>query len=148
MKRFYLFAVILALWAMPAWAQGPDAQALYTKLYCPLCGGVRLDACQLPVCEEMKAEIAVKVAAGQKDTEIIEYYRQRWGDQVLGYPPTEGVHWVAWIAPIALVVVGIVIAGRMAWVWSRRPPAAAAEQKRAPGVSDEMAARIERELDQ
>ncbi|MBI5879517.1 MAG: cytochrome c-type biogenesis protein CcmH [Chloroflexi bacterium] len=148
MKRIVFAIIALAFWAAPAWAQGPDAQALYTKLYCPLCGGVRLDACQLPVCEEMKTEIAQKVAAGQTDQQIITYYRQRWGDQVLGYPPAEGINWAAWLAPIALVLVGIVIAGRMAWIWSRARPAVARATGPTGDVSTEMAARIERELDE
>src|SRR5438067_9942263 len=101
-------AFALAVDHMPVWAQSPspDALKLYTKLYCPLCGGVRLDACVLQVCEEMRSEIQQKLAAGQTEQQIIAYYRVRWGDQVLGYPPAEGINLVPWLVPFALVAGG------------------------------------------
>ncbi len=145
MRKLLVLILAIVLSAAPAWAQGPDAQALYTKLYCPLCGGVRLDACQLPVCVEMKTEIVQKLAEGQSDQQIITYYRQRWGDQVLGYPPAEGINLAAWIAPIALIAAGALLLFRMAlsWTAARRTVLAVPP---APDVSPELAARIEREL--
>lgn len=149
MRKLLVLLLALALFAAPARAQGPDAQALYTKLYCPLCGGVRLDACQLPVCVEMKAEIVQKLADGQSDQQIISYYRQRWGDQVLGYPPAEGINWAAWLAPLGVVLVGGLLVARMAWTWTRsRPAAVHTNAKVSSAVSDDVAARIERELDE
>ncbi|MEP7198878.1 MAG: cytochrome c-type biogenesis protein [Chloroflexota bacterium] len=144
MKLFlFSFALLLALLAAPAFAQAPDAQKLYTKLYCPLCGGVRLDVCELKVCEEMRAEIQQKLAAGESEQQIIQYYRVRWGDQVLGYPPTEGLNLVPWLIPFALVLGGGAVLWRMASHWTRRPHSAPTLR-----VSSDVEARIERELNE
>ncbi|MEZ4681681.1 MAG: hypothetical protein R2932_46460 [Caldilineaceae bacterium] len=35
------------------------------SLWCPLCSGVRLDACELKACEQMKEVIAIKLAEGE-----------------------------------------------------------------------------------
>jgi cytochrome c-type biogenesis protein CcmH len=140
-----LILILVSMPLLPAAAQSPDAQKIYTHLYCPLCGGVRLDACELQVCSEMKVEIQQKLAAGESEQQIIQYYRVRWGDQVLGYPPAEGLNIVPWLLPVAMVGLSGFALWRMAAGWARRrasgAPVAAAE-----GVPDELAARIEREL--
>lgn len=148
MKRVVAALVVLgSLWTSAASAQGPDAQRLYTQLYCPLCGGVRLDACTLRVCEEMRVEIDQKLEAGETPAQIIAYYRARWGDQVLGYPPAEGINLAAWIAPVALVALGLLLLIRMALTWTKRRPAVG-QVAGPPVVSEELAARIERELNE
>ena len=139
-----LILVFVSMPLLPASAQSPDAQRLYTRLYCPLCGGVRLDVCELQVCSEMKAEIQQKIAAGQSDQQIIQYYRVRWGDQVLGYPPAEGLNIVPWLLPVAMIVLGGIALWRMAVGWTRARRSQG--EPVASGVADEMAARIEREL--
>lgn len=147
MMRKAILIVILALASLPlvtAVAQSPDAQKLYTRLYCPLCGGVRLDVCELQVCSEMKAEIQQKLAAGESEQQIIQYYRVRWGDQVLGYPPAEGLNIVPWLLPVAMVGLSGLGLWRMAVSWSRRRRSGGVPA--GPKVADEMAARIEREL--
>jgi len=146
MRKVIVMAVLalLSLPVMTAAAQSPDAQKLYTRLYCPLCGGVRLDACELQVCTEMKSEIQQKLAAGQSEQQIIDYYRGRWGDQVLGYPPAEGINIVPWLLPIGMIGLSGFGLWRMAAGWSRRRRTAPVLAG-AP-VADEMAARIEREI--
>ncbi|MBI1800456.1 MAG: cytochrome c-type biogenesis protein CcmH [Chloroflexi bacterium] len=141
------FAVLLfALAVSSALAQAPDAQTLYTKLYCPLCGGVRLDVCELPVCADMRSVIQQKLAAGEGEQQIINYFRQQYGDQVLGYPPTEGFHWAAWLVPIGLVAFGGIAAWRLVAGWTR---SARRRQGDSPArVSPDMVARIEREINE
>lgn len=147
MKKAFLFAILgLSLLTATASAQSPDAQQLYTKLYCPLCGGVRLDVCVLKVCDDMKQVIGQKLAAGESEGQIIAYFRQQYGDQVLGYPPTEGINLIPWLIPFFLVVLGALALWQMALRWTRRPAAARAQL--GPEVSSDVVARIERELNE
>jgi cytochrome c-type biogenesis protein CcmH len=145
-KVVFALSVVLFVCAAPAMAQSPDAQRIYTRLYCPLCGGVRLDACELQVCTEMKAEIQQKLAAGESEQQIIQYYRVRWGDQVLGYPPPEGLNIVPWLLPVAMVSASGFALWRMAAGWARRRRASGAPAIAGERAPDELAARIEREL--
>ena len=142
----FLSAAVLTAWGVPVLAQSPDAQKLYTKLYCPLCGGVRLDACQLQVCVEMRSEIQQKLAAGQTEDQVIQYYRVRWGDQVLGYPPAEGINLFPWLVPFGLVLGGGLVMWRMALGWTHNRRAAVAGASAGSKVSSDMAARVDREL--
>ena len=38
-----------------------DVKEVSKQLWCPLCSGVRLDACELKACEQMRDVIAVKL---------------------------------------------------------------------------------------
>lgn len=76
------------------------------QIWCPLCSGVRLDACELRACEQMKEVIAIKLAEGEDANSIIAYFVEQYGPQVLGEPPREGFNWLAWILPVVALVAG------------------------------------------
>lgn len=83
-----------------------EVKAVSKQLWCPLCSGVRLDACELKACEQMRDVIAVKLGEGESDQEIKDYFVAQYGPQVLGEPPLEGFNWLAWILPVAVMVGG------------------------------------------
>src|SRR5262245_53735698 len=57
----------------PAKASPDQVDVVARQLWCPLCNGVRLDACELKACDQMRDLIAVKLAAGE-DAETIKAY--------------------------------------------------------------------------
>jgi cytochrome c-type biogenesis protein CcmH len=86
------------------------------ELWCPLCSGVRLDACELKACDQMKDVIALKLAEGE-DTEAIQaYFVEQYGPQVMGEPPRQGFNLLAWILPVVAVIFG----GVFFWRTARR----------------------------
>jgi len=86
------------------------------ELWCPLCSGVRLDACELKACDQMKDVIALKLAEGE-DTEAIQaYFVEQYGPQVMGEPPRQGFNLLAWILPVVAVILG----GVFFWRTARR----------------------------
>ena len=80
----YLISVLLSNFAgsvlaqdSPPSASGSEITAdevnlVARELWCPLCSGVRLDACELKACDQMKEVIAIKLAEGE-DTESIKH---------------------------------------------------------------------------
>lgn len=76
------------------------------EIWCPLCNNIRLDACELKACDQMKEVIAIKLAEGQGLEEIRNYFVMQYGPQVLGEPPREGFNWLAWILPVVALAVG------------------------------------------
>ncbi|MEZ4616660.1 MAG: cytochrome c-type biogenesis protein CcmH [Caldilineaceae bacterium] len=86
------------------------------SLWCPLCSGVRLDACELKACEQMKEVIAIKLAEGEDLDTIRTYFVAQYGPQVLGEPPREGFNWLAWVLPFVVLAIG----GYILWVTIRR----------------------------
>jgi len=90
----------------PAKASPDEVDVVARQLWCPLCNGVRLDACELKACDQMKDMIAVKLAAGEDSESIKAYFVQQYGPQVTGEPPRSGFNWLAWALPALAAVVG------------------------------------------
>jgi cytochrome c-type biogenesis protein CcmH len=90
-----------------------DVNDVARQLWCPLCSGVRLDACELKACAQMKDVIGQKLAEGEDAGAIKNYFVAQYGPQVLGEPPLEGFNWLAWILPVLAMAAGGLL------VWSR-----------------------------
>ncbi|MCB0074009.1 MAG: cytochrome c-type biogenesis protein CcmH [Caldilineaceae bacterium] len=103
-----------------------DVNAVARQLWCPLCSGVRLDACELKACDQMKDEIAIKLGEGEDVDAIKQYFVNQYGPQVLGEPPREGFNLLAWVLPVLVLLGGgvfLVTVGRR--MLRRDEPAAA-----------------------
>jgi cytochrome c-type biogenesis protein CcmH len=109
-----------------------DVNVVAKELWCPLCSGVRLDACELRACDQMKDVIADKLAAGEDTQAIKAYFVAQYGPQVLGEPPREGFNWLAWILPVVVVVGGGAFVWYRARGMMRRPGGAASPAAKSP----------------
>ena len=119
------------------------------ELWCPLCSGVRLDVCELKACEQMREEIAIKLAAGEDKDAIKRYFIRQYGPQVLGEPPKEGFNLLGWILPIVVFVGGgiFVVTRIMRMRKNRREEeATAARQADAAAEVDPYVDRLDEEL--
>ena len=122
------------------------------ELWCPLCSGVRLDACELKACDQMKDEIAIKLTEGDDLASIKSYFVEQYGPQVLGEPPREGFNLLAWILPVAVLLGGgifLITRGRKLF---RRPKpdeaGAEADDAEEPASEDPYTDQLEKELKQ
>lgn len=70
------------------------------ELWCPLCAGIRLDACELQACAQMRDEIAYLLAEGHDRAYILAYFEEQYGAQVRGAPPWTGFYSWAWLMPL------------------------------------------------
>ena len=59
--------------------------------------------------KEMEIEIAGMVNTGKTKTEILDYYKGKYGERVLAVPVAEGFNYFAWIAPIFIGLLGLII---------------------------------------
>lgn len=75
------------------------------ELYCPLCTGLRLDNCDLPLCDQMREVIRQKLASGETTQEIKAYFVEQYGETVLGVPSKRGGMILAWILPFLVLLV-------------------------------------------
>ena len=57
----------------------------------------------------MEIEIAGMVNTGKTKTEILDYYKGKYGERVLAVPVAEGFNYFAWIAPIFIGLLGLTI---------------------------------------
>jgi cytochrome c-type biogenesis protein CcmH len=122
----------------------PSAADLEAELVCPTCK-TTLDQSDAPVARRMKAYIRERIAAGESETEIKAALVDQFGEGVLAEPPKRGFDLLAWLLPIAGILVGAVVVGALAWSWSRRraPPAGTEVEELDPElerrVDDELA---------
>ena len=126
-----------------------EVNSVARQLWCPLCSGVRLDACELKACDQMKDVIGQKLSAGEDVQSIKDYFLAQYGPQVLGEPPLEGFNWLAWLLPVAVLIGGGVFVWSRARSMMRKPqPAGMApgNSPATPAVSDDYNQKLEEEL--
>jgi len=59
--------------------------------------------------KEMEIEIAGMVNAGKSKTEILSHFTEKFGERVLAVPKAEGFNIFAWLAPIFIGGLGLII---------------------------------------
>ena len=123
LAAFLLLAVgALQLAARPAYAQSDiEAQALHIErqLLCPQCTNLRLDVCETQICIDMRGVIRQRLAQGQSDQQVIDYFTGRYGERVLADLPREGFNLVlfGWVGASVIVVA---VAGTLVLLRLRR----------------------------
>lgn len=101
-----LTVVTLLTAARPA----PDrVQELSQQLRCPVCKSVSVAESPSDTATAMRQVVVEQVAAGRSDTEIIDFFRARYGDWVLLDPPRRGSTLPLWLAPPVVTVLGVAV---------------------------------------
>jgi cytochrome c-type biogenesis protein CcmH len=77
------------------------------NLSCPVCEGQTVADSHSRVALEMRQAIEAQVQAGRTDDEIYDYFRARYGDEVLVEPPREGINLALWWVPVIVVALGL-----------------------------------------
>ena len=126
--RLTLLVLALAA-AQPAWAQSnlppaywsdrqlPDASQeaqavdLMEEIRCVVCQGQSVADSDAEMAGDMRDLIRRRIAAGEHPRAVRQWLVERYGNWVSYRPPTEPIAWPLWAAPIALVALGLWIAG-------------------------------------
>ncbi len=144
-----------ALNATPARAQAPTTdpnlqnqmEKIASGLYCPVCAGTPLNVCETQACEQWRQLIIQKLATGQNEQQIRQYFIDQYGDRVLGAPPAQGFNLGAYLLPVLILIGGLAIIFFTMRGWAqRRAVTNAAVPATVPPISPEYAQRIAQEL--
>ena len=110
-----LLSVGLALWVGVSHAQAPagsydeeEAQAIDQMLMCPVCPAESIDQAQVPLAKQMRQRVRELLAEGATRQEVLDYFADRYGQDVLASPPKSGVNLLAWALPIAGLLAALV----------------------------------------
>ena len=146
MKTVAVAAVALAL-APAALACAPRASqaSLETKLVCIQCH-TTLDESSSPFANELKAEVARRIALCQSEQTILDAMVSEFGPSVLSTPQTHGFDLIAWILPIGGILLGAAALGVGARHWTRARTAASVDSPRSSGLDAEDERRVDEEL--
>jgi len=90
-----------------------------SELMCPTCQS-RLDLSHSPAADRIRAFVEKKRMEGWTKQQVEDALVADFGPSVLAAPPASGIGLVAWVAPIALVAGGLVVAVALVFVWRRR----------------------------
>jgi cytochrome c-type biogenesis protein CcmH len=152
-------AIILALAAAvtfgsPAYAVQPDeimadpikearARELSKELRCMVCQNQSIDDSDAPLARDLRLLVRERIAAGDSDSQVIEFLVARYGEFVLLKPRFNPHTVLLWLLPpLALMGGGIAL-----WVYSdRRRRAGALERESLMKLSAEEEARLEKLL--
>ena len=110
---FVLTLSLLAASATVVSAQGGDealereAQAIDKMLMCPVCPAETIDQAQVEISFQMRAVVRELLAEGRTRQEVLDYFVDRYGADILAAPPKSGTNLVAWILPIVGVAAGL-----------------------------------------
>ena len=110
----------------PTAASGYDeaeAQAIDRMLMCPVCPAQTIDQTEVTLAQQMRAQVRELLAGGASRAETLAWFRERYGPGIVAEPPRSGFNLIAWLAPGAVVIIGLA-GGVLALRGMRRPAGA------------------------
>ncbi|PTV95836.1 cytochrome c-type biogenesis protein CcmH [Rhodobacter aestuarii] len=139
--------LLLCLLAAPAYAVQPDevlpdaalearARQISQVLRCPVCQGENIDESNASVSRDLRLAVRDRLVAGDSDSQVIDYIKDRFGEYVLFEPERTGANLILyWMGPGVLI---IALGGVFFWLRSRRKE----EMPAAVALSAEEEARL------
>ena len=83
---------------------------LSLELRCPKCQNQNIADSNAPISQDLRKLLYQQLEAGADDDEILDYMVARYGEFVRYRPRYDGVTAVLWLAPVFLLLAGIVLA--------------------------------------
>ena len=92
-----------------AQAQGSDfdrINEIAEKMNCPTCSGINLADCRTQTCAQWKDQIKDLLDQGYSDQDVLDYFVDQYGTQVLQEPPKSGFTLSLWVLPFIMIIIG------------------------------------------
>jgi cytochrome c-type biogenesis protein CcmH len=90
---------------------------------CPTCSGESVAESNAVASQEIRADIARRIQAGESDDEIRTYYVSRWGQAILLTPSASGINALVWLLPVVALAMAIGFLVIVFRRWGREVPA-------------------------
>jgi cytochrome c-type biogenesis protein CcmH len=115
--RIVLAAAFLAIAAALVLAARPHeptaaerVDRITAELRCPVCQGLSVKDSPSETARQMRDLVAARVREGKSDAEIEAEFRAAYGDWVLLSPPIASWSGLVWLAPLAAIAAGVILA--------------------------------------
>ena len=126
-----VMAVALILITSTRPATVDRVEQIGTRIKCPVCQGESIANSPSQMAEDMMDLVSERVSAGVPDEEIVDELLGSYTGAVLLDPPASGNTLVLWLAPLAVLVLGMAV---ILW-WRRHPGSGDADEPPSPGRS-------------
>jgi len=126
-----------------------DAYAIDGMIMCPVCPAETIDQAQVPIARQMRALVREKLAEGATRQEILDFFAERYGQDILASPPKSGFNLVAWVFPLVGVAAALLAGLAVLRSMSARRVDQIATTPQFSGAADELdpyLARVDQEL--
>lgn len=134
--------LLFSLLCLPAWGvievdrlSSPELSARYQQLVaeyrCPKCQNQNLAESNSPISIDLRTEIRRLLEEGASDRQISDYLVARYGEFVLYRPRVQASTYLLWLAPAALLVLGLLV---VVFIVRRQKRAASATQAALSGA--------------
>jgi cytochrome c-type biogenesis protein CcmH len=84
-------------------------QSFIEEMRCPKCQNQNLAGSDSPISIDLRSKLYEMIKLEKSDKEITDFMVERYGDYILYRPRVTPATYVLWGAPIALLVIGIVV---------------------------------------
>ena len=145
----FFWAIVNVVSAQPR-TSGDNAELdkrallLYQQVMSPFCPGRALSDCPSSKAHDLKYEMRQKLESGTAPEVILAEVFAKYGDQYRAVPGFSGFALLAWLAPIAFLVGGLLLALRLAS--ARRASAPSSNSETDPQISESVQREIDEEL--
>lgn len=116
-------------------------QKVGKQLRCAVCQGVSIADSPASMARAQLDKVRELVAEGKSDEEIFEYFVSRYGEWALMEPKKSGVTLGLWVAPVILLILGVLLI-----IGSTKKPDAPAPVQ-APEQTDDYLAKVRADLE-
>jgi cytochrome c-type biogenesis protein CcmH len=133
MKRRHSLLLLLALVALvgAAWSYiliaTPPSRTLDQRVYdvasqlkCPVCQNESVADSSASIAEQMRLVIRQQLRSGKSDQQVLQYFAAHYGNQILLTPPQQGFNLLAWLMPVAMLLLGLGLVSFVARDWRAR----------------------------
>ena len=145
----YVGVAVLSLLSLCATASALQWQDIAAELMSPACPGRTLINCTSGLAEQWRELIRQKLAQGETKEQIIQYFVDMRGEEILAAPPTYGFALTAWIFPVLVIINGTGLIIALTYRWTRKgtkPDLSASPTLPPTSPSDPYHSRLHREL--
>ncbi|MAT92095.1 MAG: cytochrome C biogenesis protein [Halioglobus sp.] len=84
-------------------------QSLSEELRCPKCQNQNIADSNAPIAQDLRRQLHRQLEEGASDEEVLDYMVARYGEFVRYRPRFGGAALALWLAPAALLLVGVVV---------------------------------------
>src|SRR6266436_6726082 len=80
-----------------------------SQLKCPVCQGESVADSPSTISQQMRAVIRQQLQSGRSEQQVVQYFVDRYGQQIVWSPPWQGFTLLTWLVPITLLLGGAVL---------------------------------------
>ncbi len=107
-QNHLVISLILLLFSIQATANdSSDLYEISNELMCPVCQGQTVAESNSKLAISMRDVIKQKITEGKSKNEILNYFTEIYGDNILATPPVKGLNILLYFVPILFLIISI-----------------------------------------